>query len=150
MWFVVMGPLLLIAGLFTAQLQDRGDFRDPGIDAMAGNFLVYKNAVLTYWDRNGGSSTIPDSALSLPPGYQKLSPWSNTINGEKLIVYGLPRDGQATDVARRARDLADGAAQIGVVQGGHLVTPESASLSTSFSGYADGTLVNISQRCGCH
>lgn len=55
------------------------------------NFLAYRGAVTTYSEQNSSfTGTVPDAALAnwLPPGYQKLGPWTNQVSATQIVVYG--------------------------------------------------------------
>lgn len=58
--------------------------------AVAMNFLVYRQAVITYYATNPGAGpTVPDATLPLPPGYRQLRDWRNVrAGGGPVFVYG--------------------------------------------------------------
>lgn len=59
-------------------------------DALATNFLMYRNAVVRYVEAHpGASGNITDTVLTWEPGYQKAPGWAATVVNGHVYAYSL-------------------------------------------------------------
>jgi len=65
-------------------------------DALAQDYVVYRNAVIGYVQSHpGATGTLGLGVLSLPSGWQPLVPLGNRIQGGQVLVWGdLPSASQ--------------------------------------------------------
>lgn len=110
------------------------------------NFLAYRAAVLTYTEQNqAAAGTVQDTSLtSLPPGYQKLGPWTNQITATQIVVYGSSNIGMI-GASTSSTDSVSVAANyfVGYAKGGNWVTTAGGTISPSPGFVPDGAILAI-------
>lgn len=124
--FGLLVTLLLVAsGLFGAgQLQQNRRLSDAEVVALAGNMLVYRNAVSAYAETNPGfAGSAADSALGLPAWYSKAPGLANYLASGKSYVF-LPEalPGLVGTLARKSESIS-----VGTNVGGLLQSPTAAT-----------------------
>ena len=93
--------------------------------AIAGNMMVYRNAVSLYaHDNPTASGTLSDSAFSLPTWYQRISGVGHYLNtGTAYIYYSTTRPELAYQVVKSTNN----AITVGIKRGGYLINPLSTT-----------------------
>ncbi|MVF24266.1 hypothetical protein EVC37_22045 [Methylocaldum sp. BRCS4] len=117
---------------------------------MQENFLAYRVAVMAYAEQNPSvTGTAPDAALTgwLPPGYQKLGPWTNQISATQIVTYGssdIGRIGSST----LSNDSVVYAANyvVGYAVGGNWVTTAGGVISPAPAYVLEGSILAIINR----
>jgi len=116
--------LLVIAGLLgTGQLQHNRMLTDAEVVAVAGNMLVYRNAVSAYADSHPGfAGAVADSALGLPTWFSKKPGLANYLVAGRCYVF-LPEvlPGLVGTLAKKSESI-----NVGINVGGVLQSPTSA------------------------
>lgn len=113
--------LIVVAGIFGSgearqvNLQDRAE-----ASAIAGNMLVYRNAVAAFAEANPTQiGTVPDSALALPTWYVKAPYLSHYMQAGKCYVYYTAFvSGLASALAQKTESVA-----VGINVNGQLSSP---------------------------
>lgn len=109
------------------------------------NFLAYRGAVLAYSEQHSTFvGTVPDSALTnLPPGYQRLGPWTNQITSTQIVVYGSSNVGIIG--ASSSNDALNASANylVGYAKNGNWVTTTGGAITTAPGFIPDGAILAI-------
>lgn len=110
-------------------------------EALAGNWVIYRNAVIHYAMQTSGgfSASINDASLSLPPGYRNLGGWTNTVAGRTLYIYG----NAGAFAAPQAVEYAEGSYAVGFVQGGNWVSPQGGVIAPAPAFVPNGDLLTV-------
>lgn len=115
-----IGTLLLQTGSRT-----NVDANTTEAAAIAGNMIVYRNAVSPYAHNNPTAvGTINDSALNLPTWYQRIAGVNNYVNtGTGYVYFSTSRPELAYQILKATHNTIN----IGIKQGGYLINPLSTT-----------------------
>lgn len=76
---------LLLGATYQATPEPIAPYR---AEAVATNYIVYRQAVMDYYDANpAASGTINDGALTFPIAYQKMEAWTNSRSSPAAAIY---------------------------------------------------------------
>lgn len=123
---------VLILSLVISPLIGQESQRQAGmIEARAGNFLVYRDAVREYIMGNPGyTGTISESNLDLPDTFVNLGWSSQAASGEAWVYGEMPPGG-----LRRAADRIDRPITLGRNEGGVLISPAHGDTGIAVPGF---------------
>ncbi len=136
--FMMLAILASVASLIPYQKHDT-----QHAEAMAENWMTYRNAVVRYAENHPGTlpASIPQASLPLPPGYTALAAWQNQTSGRTLYIYGAAgMDSQA--VIMDAQGVSDAAT--GYANAGQWYSPEYGNLGVAAPTYVtNGDLLSM-------
>lgn len=146
-----MHPLSLLIALFIfsafifgASQKSQNEILATGeLAAVAGNMLVYRNAVARYAAANPlASGAIADASLGLPSWYRKHTSLGNYINTGRSYVYYFGGDVPGLAGALHAKTES---AAVGVNAGGILNTPANGNTGIALPAQVPAQAVVIIQ-----
>ncbi|MDR2819474.1 MAG: type IV pilus biogenesis protein PilM [Desulfovibrio sp.] len=110
----------------------------PDANAIATNYIIYRNAAFNYAEKHHSSGVISSSSLTLPSGWTAVRNWQARIDSSHCYVWG-----QATnDEISAARKLLWESYATGRAESGRLVPGNGAVISLpAFVG--NGNLVSV-------
>lgn len=130
MLMVLLGVAAIIAPRFAPEEQGRG------VQAVAMNYAVYRNAAFLYALKNRPAGSIPHNLLGLPSEWQALRSWSARVESGRCYVFG---PASAEEIAA-ARDLFHGSFAVGRAENG-LLMPDGRTPLPGF--VPGGSLVSV-------
>jgi PilM len=111
------------------------------------NFLIYRQAVMAYSENNPSfTGTVADVTISskLPPGYQKLGPWTNQISAAQIVVYGSSSIGLIGSSTLSNDSVIDGAHYlVGYAKNGNWESTAGGVISTAPAYVPTGAILAI-------
>lgn len=114
--FIVMGGIF--ADFNTQSIQANADAETQVI---AGNMMVYRNAVLAYAEANPGvTGQVSDSNLALPAWFAHVNGVANYVNaGKGYVFYPNSQNGLAYTILK----MSNNSINVGIDQNGYVVSP---------------------------
>lgn len=113
--------LIVFATIFSSnQAHQKQTLQEAEIEAVAGNFMIYRNIVSAYAESNPAmTGAVTDLSLGLPTWYQRQPGMGNYLVGGKSYVFlttALP--GLVGTLAERSQSMG-----VGINSGGWLKSP---------------------------
>lgn len=135
--FAAIAVLAILAAMHTPD-----PLQAQAAEATVGNYLVYRQAAITYYGANPAAGpVVADSQLPLPMGYQQIRNWRNLRSGTSVYVYG-PGDDEL--MAALVEGYSTSVVSVGRVTGGRLVSPVYGDLGVSVpSSIPDGSIAGV-------
>lgn len=123
----ILAAVLALVGTLLLQTGSRTSINANTTEAaaIAGNMMVYRNAVSPYARNNPAAvGTVLDSAFGLPGWYQRISGVNHYLNAGTGYVYFSSSRPELTYQILKA---SNNAISTGIKQGGYLINPLSAT-----------------------
>lgn len=110
---------VLLGAIALYSLQPQLGQSDESACTVATNYVVYRNAAITYAVNNPAiAGTLTPAMLGLPSDWRALRSWQNRVEGNTLYVYGSATSQEVVAV----QNILKGSFAVGVNQNNHLVT----------------------------
>ncbi|SIN93575.1 type IV pilus biogenesis protein PilM [Halodesulfovibrio marinisediminis] len=110
---------VLLGAIALYSLQPQLGQSDESAQTIATNYVVYRNAAITYAVNNPVTTgTLTPAMLGLPSDWRALRIWQNRVEGNTLYVYGTASSQEIVAV----QNILKGSFAVGVNQNNHLVT----------------------------
>lgn len=108
-YVLLAGVMLLVIARGLTPGTDRAKQEQGADEAIAVNFIAYRNAVdRVALSEKPEAGVIAFASLGLPPGWKALRPWSNGIEAGVCYVYGPGAAPEARAIAEMLGSLAIG------------------------------------------
>lgn len=136
---VLFAVLLMLMPGQGGNVNPRGDQQN---DAIAKNFIIYRNSINQYaLDNPSVVGTIPQSSLDFGP-WQISTDWTNVVTATDVYVYGNLSPAVGNEVLRQTEySLA-----YGWNQSGNLVSPVEGNLGALPSTIPEGAFVSFIEK----
>lgn len=130
---------VLLGAIALYSLQPQLGQSDESAQTVATNYVVYRNAAITYAVNNPAiAGTLTPAILGLPSDWRALRSWKNRVEGNTLYVYGSATSQEVVAV----QNMLKGSFAVGVNQNNHLVTSHGTGVALP-SFIPEGSLTTV-------
>jgi len=115
MWAMTIALLMfgVLAVMTSLSTSTSTDYNKEKAQAIAQNFVDYRNAVTEYAENNPAFTGVaPTASLNLPFGWQAILPWTNKINSSFVLTWGAVPPDSITQI----QDASQATVAIGIAE----------------------------------